>query len=209
MIITIGREFGSGGREIGRRLAERLKIAYYDQEIVTELVERTEHTEKYIRNVEEQKPLPLMPITVGRTFCRYEDQLIAQDQSVYVEQSRVIREAAERSDCVIVGRCADYVLKDRKPFRIFIYAQMSSKIQRCRERGQFQTGLSDREMTRKIKAVDRARAGYYNFYTEQKWGEKESYDLCINTTAADLKALSKNLAGWLSAADGTDSDFLK
>lgn len=197
MIITIGREFGSGGREIGRRTAEQLGIAYYDQEIVDEMVRRTEQSKEYIRNVEEKRPLPLMPITIGRTFCTRLDQLVREDQSVYVEQSRVIRDMAERSDCVIVGRCADYVLREQQPLRIFIYAQMSSRIRRCRERGQFETGLSEREMTKKIRAVDRARADYYDFYTEQKWGDKAFYDLCINTSDQDLKMISEKLTGWI------------
>ena len=97
-IITIGREFGSGGREIGRRIAENLHIAYYDQEIVTELSSRSSLTEGYIRNVEENHPLPLLPITTARTFGLSSNQAAEQQLSVYDLESRIIRGMASKSD---------------------------------------------------------------------------------------------------------------
>ena len=123
-IITIGREFGSGGRELGRRLAEKLKIAYYDQEIVMEIVKRTELAEEYVRGIEENQPLALLPITIGRTFTLQLGSIVEQHQSVFLEQSKIIRELAEKSDCVIVSRCADYLLRKNAPFRLFIYVDI-------------------------------------------------------------------------------------
>ena len=108
-IITIGREFGSGGREVGRRLAERLNIAYYDREIVDELLKRTQLAESYVLRVEESRPLPLFPITTARTFGIPINYPLENRLSIYKQESEIIREKAEKSDCVIVGRCADYV----------------------------------------------------------------------------------------------------
>jgi cytidylate kinase len=186
-IITIGREFGSGGREIGRRLAEHLHFAYYDQEIVKEIAKRTDMAEEYIRNIEERQPIPLLPITIGRTFTLPPNAITDQAQTVYAEQCKAIREMAQKSDCVIVGRCADYVLRELSPFRLFIYADMKSKIERCRKKGQEKDILNNQELQRKILSVDKSRSKYYQFYTDQVWGDKKNYDLCINTSAIEIK----------------------
>ena len=186
-IITIGREFGSGGREIGRRLAEHLHFAYYDQEIVKEIAKRINMAEEYIKNIEERQPIPLLPITIGRTFTLPPNTISDQAQTVYREQSKVIRDMAQKSDCVIVGRCADYVLRELSPFRLFIYADMKFKMERCRKKGQEKEILNDQELQRKIRSIDKARSKYYQFYTDQVWGDKKNYDLCINTSDIEIK----------------------
>lgn len=196
-IITIGREFGSGGREIGRRLAEHLHFAYYDQEIVKEIAKRTAMAEEYIRNIEERQPIPLLPITIGRTFTLPSNAITDQALMVYAEQSKVIREMVQKSDCVIVGRCADYVLRELSPFRLFIYADMKSKMERCRRKGQEKDVLNDQELQRKILSVDKGRSKYYQFYTDQVWGDKRNYDLCINTSAIEIKKVVDALEKFL------------
>ena len=123
-VITISREFGSGGRELGRRLSELLHIAYYDQEILTEIAKRTELAESYIEQVVEQTPMMSFPIHVGRSFYPMMNPALELTQTVMVEQHKTIYEMAEKSDCVIVGRCGDYILRDFKPFRIFVYADL-------------------------------------------------------------------------------------
>ena len=112
LIITVGREFGSGGREFGRRLSDDLEIAYYDREIITEIAKRTSLSEEYVHQIVERKPYMPFPITTGRTFYPLTDPVVEQTLSVYNEQHNIIREMAEKSDCVIVGRCADRILKD-------------------------------------------------------------------------------------------------
>lgn len=119
-IITISREFGSGGREIGRRLAEAMKIAYYDQEIVAALIKRTKKAEEYVHYMEKERPLPLLPITTARTFGLPTNYAVTENLNFYMQESKIIQEVAEKSDCVIVGRCADYVLRDMKPIRLFM-----------------------------------------------------------------------------------------
>ena len=194
-IITIGREFGSGGREIGRILAEILKFAYYDREIISEISKRTSLSEKYVQNIAEQKPVIPFPIHTGRTFWAV---IPDYGQSVHSEQHNIIREAASKSDCIIVGRGADYVLRELKPFRIFVYSDDESKLKRCRENQShdYEKGseMSDKELIKRISQINKARADYYEFYTGLKWGDKVNYDLCINTSAISPKKIAENIA---------------
>lgn len=198
-IITIGREFGSGGREFGKRLAEELGIAYYDREIMEEISKRTKLAESYIQHVVEGAPGIYYPITVGKTMHGAEpDYLLRQYTSVYAEQTNAIRDMAEKSDCVIVGRCADYILRDKKPLRIFIYADMPSKLARCRAKSHEDDALNDRQLARRIRHVDRNRARYYEYYTGLTWGDRTNYDLMINTSAMSVKAAVHSLSVLLS-----------
>ena len=150
-IITIGREFGSGGRELGRRLAEELGIAYYDREIIAEIAKRTELSEQYVQQIVEHRPLNLMPITIGHSICPVPHPLMEQNQEIYRQQAQILTEMSQKSDCVLVGRCADYILKDKNPLKIFVYADMASKIARCRLKAPENEHLSDHEMRKQIK----------------------------------------------------------
>lgn len=192
-VITIGREFSSGGREFGRKLAEELGFDYYDKEIITEISKRTALSEKYVRQVVENSPHELLPITVGHSFAYLNSVSLQQTQAVFMEQSNVIKELAEKSNCVIVGRCADYILKDIMPYRFFIYADMESKIKRCKDRMKGEV-LSDKKIKKAIKQIDKARARYYEFYTGLEWGNKINYDMCINTSKMDIEREVKEIA---------------
>lgn len=193
-IITIGREMGSGGRELGKRLADKLGFAYYDNEIITGIAEKTELAESYVKQIVEKNPIANFPITIGHSF--YPHMVINMEQStnIYVEQKNIITEMASKSDCVIVGRCADYILQNYDPFRIFVYASPKSRLERCRRNGDKNEDLSDRAMMRNIRRIDRQRAKYYMFYTGRKWGDKNNYDICVNTTNASIKAVAEALA---------------
>ena len=181
-IITIGREFGSGGREFGRRLSETLGVAYYDQEIISEIAKRTSLSEKYVQAVVEHRPSFSFPIHIGRSFYPS------------ANPARIITEMAAKSDCVIVGRCADYILQEYRPFRIFVYADMASKIKRCREKGPEEEALSEKELRQKISGIDKKRAKYYAFYTGHAWGDKLNFDLCVNTTQTVIKEIVPAIA---------------
>jgi len=196
-IITIGREFGSGGRELGRRLAEELHIEYYDRELLAEIAKHTSLAEEYIQNVIERQPHSLMPITIGRSFAYVEDYAFKQAQAVYQAQSKIIRNLADKSDCVIIGRCADYILREQNPFRIFVYADMESRVHRCMERRAEGETLTEKEMKKQIQAMDKNRARYYEFYTGLKWGDKLNYDLCINTSGTVIKEIVPAIAKML------------
>ncbi len=194
-IVTIGREFGSGGRELGRRLAEELGAAYYDKEIVSEIAKRTELSEQYVQSIVERKPVVLYPIHVGRSFYPALDTVAEQNAAIYARQHEIIREMADRSDCVIVGRCADFILRDKDPLRLFVYADMPSKIARCRQKApEGEARYSDRKLARMIKKIDAERAHYYYFYTGRKWGDPLNFDVCVNTTQQEIKALAKAIA---------------
>lgn len=188
-IITIGREFGSGGRELGRRLSEELGFAYYDQEIISEIAQRTEMSEQYVQSIVEHQPLFSFPIHIGRSFYPAPTPVFDQSMSVYQEQARIITEMAQKSDCVIVGRCGDYILKEYEPFRMFVYADMESKMKRCRQKASEEEKMSDKELKQHILGIDKKRAKYYEFYTGHKWGDKLNFDLCINTSRTVIKEI--------------------
>lgn len=185
-IITIGREFGSGGRELGKRIAEALGIAYYDKEIIEKVASKIQLATDYIQQIIEKKPINYYPITIGNSFNGIDDVLARSNATIYAEQANVIRELAEKSDCVIVGRCADYILKDINPFKIFVYSDIDSKVKRCIEKGE--TKNTDvKKIKKEIRRIDRNRKHYYEFYTSQKWGDIHNYDICINTSGKTIK----------------------
>ena len=194
-IITIGREFGSGGRELGARLAQELGFAYYDREIVSAMAEQTSLSEDYIRQVTEHRSYTFYPINIGQSFSFFGDHQNRMLQSVYGAQSEIVRDLAARSDCVIVGRCADYILREEKPFRIFVHASMESRIARCAARSEQAQSLPEKDLRKQIRDIDHARSRYYGDFTGQTWGSKENYDLCINTTDADIPTVVRFLTG--------------
>ena len=178
----------------GQLLAEILGCAYYDREIISEISKRTSLSEKYIQNISEHKPVIPFPIHTGRTFWAV---IPDYGQAVQKEQHDIIREISSKSDCVIVGRGADYILRDEKPFRVFVYSDMAAKISRCRQNISEDYGsaeMSDKELTRRIEQINKGRADYYEFYTGQKWGSKENYDLCVNTTRGNLKTIAEAIS---------------
>lgn len=192
-IITIGREFGSGGRELGRRLAERLGCEYYDREILTQIAAHTSFSEEYVQQVVEGRAHRLYPITISNSFSFISDSHAQMVREVYEAQVNTLRELAELTDCVIVGRCADYLLREYQPFRIFVYADMDSRVRRCQARGDDREGLSEAELRRQIRRIDKDRARYYADCTGQTWGDKYNYDLCVNTTGQKIPDLVARL----------------
>lgn len=197
-IITIGREFGSGGRELGRRLAEKLNVAYYDNEIIEEIAKRTDLSVAYVRGVSESKPIISFPIHYGRSFMTTVPSAFQQSIAIFKEQHKLLQELAEKSDCVIVGRCADYVLRDQNPFRIFVYADEEDRVKRCMQRAASGENLTENAMRKKIAEINKNRAKYYNFFSDRKWGEKENYDLLINTSGVEIKTVVDGLYEYLS-----------
>lgn len=188
-VITISRQFGSGGRELGRRLAEKLGFAYYDDEIIAEISKRTSLSEEYVQQIVEHRPVTLMPITIGHSFYPVQHPLMEQSQNIYQEQAEIINEMSEKSPCVIVGCCADYILRQKKLLRLFVFADMQSKIERCRLKGPEEEKLTDKQLRRMIHKVEKNRAKYYEFYTGRTWGDKLNYDLLINTTNTDIRLI--------------------
>ena len=209
-IISICREFGSGGREVGKRLAEILQIPYYDNEIVTQLAERTQLAEKYVSQFSEKNlgKVQYFPITVGRSFHRHVQMnpKIMQNINLRIEQNKLLKELAEKSDCVIVGRCANHILSDFDPLRVFIYAEMDSKIKRCREKAPANENVTDKDFQKRIIEIDKTRAQYYKSVTGKPWGEKTDYDIMINTTYYPVKLVAQIVALKLLFGEDNDSE---
>ena len=196
-VITIGREFGSGGREFGHKLAQELKIAYYDKQILSEIVELTDFSREYVQEVVENRMSYMLPQTFGVGMSIGNEYQIRQMQEIVKAQTEVIKEMALKSSCVIVGRCADYILKDTEDidlFRIFIYADIESRIKRCQDRAPAGEHYTDKELEKHIRRVDKNRSNYYSDFTLQKWGDKSCYDMCINTSNVSIDAIIPHIA---------------
>ena len=194
-IITVSREFGSGGRELGKRLADALGYAYFDREIVNALAAETGLDEDYLANSTETGTLTQFPLHFARSFTQI--PTVPNDVVKLMSmQTSLIKELADKGSCVIVGRAADSILEDYDPFRIFVYADEQSKLERCRKRAEEGENLTDREMLRAMKRIDKARAEFHDIISEYRWGDKESYDLCINTTGLEIKKVIPALADY-------------
>ena len=192
-IITISREFGSGGREVGKRLADALGFAYYDREIVTSIAEKCDLDEGYVENVLRKGLTINVPVTFGHTFYFYSDPTSENELKVLNTQQQIIKELAQRGDCVMVGRSSGIILEKYNPLRLFVYADMEWKVKRCRERASAEEHLTDRELEKKIRQIDAGRARHQKLLTDRKWGAPEGYDLCINTTDLEIKKIIPGL----------------
>ncbi|MBO5421007.1 MAG: cytidylate kinase-like family protein [Clostridia bacterium] len=193
-IITISREFGSGGRELGKRLADALGFEYYDREIIDQVAEESNMDAGFVENVLDGSFSINFPVTFGRTFL-YADALQQNVTNLLVTEQKIIKALAKKNvDMVIVGRSADVLLRDYKPLNIFVYADTESKLARCRWRAPKNEALSDKELARKIKQVDAGRARQRRLITDKEWGDMKNYHLCINTTGANIKNLVPCLA---------------
>lgn len=189
-IITISREFGSGGREIGKRLADRLGYSYYDREIIEELAKETGLSEQYIQNISERGIYPYA-FQFAKSFIKY--QGIKNNQTeLLVLQTKVLKQIAQKGNCIIIGRGADSILKEYKPLNIFVYANKKSKINRCRQKNTEE--LTDRELEKKIAQIDKNRKSYHDLISNTEWGKKENYDLCINTSDIEIKNIIPSIS---------------
>ncbi len=199
-IITISREFGSGGKEIAKRLADKLGYAFYDSKIIDLLVKETGMSEEYITNISEKGIYP-MPFQFGKTFTT--NLSIQKNQTdILVMQNKILKSIAEKGNAVIVGRGANIILKDYNPLNIFVYANMESKVKRCKEKASQNEELTDKELINKIKEVDRNRRAFNNLISNIEWGNKENYDLCINTSNVDIKKIVNPLADYIDTWNG-------
>ena len=196
MIITVSRQFGSGGREVGKRLADALGLTYYDKELVTEISNHTDLNESYVSSVLESGGFRNYAFTFGRTMP-FVSTTPAPVTDVLVAQQKIIKAIGEKGNCVIVGRSADVILKDFKPFRLFIYADNDSKIARCRARAPEGEHYTDKQMIRRFKEIDSGRRKLHDLLGVHPWGDKAGYDLMINTTNVNIKAIIPALAEYI------------
>ena len=194
-IITISREFGSGGRELGKRIADNLGIAYFDREIISTVAERCKMDERHVEAVLDKGMFREIPVTFGHSIT-HSTSITHTTQKIVEEQHKIINELAEQGDCVIVGRNADIFLEEYQPLKLFVYADIDAKVKRCRERAPTDEHLSDKKLAKMIKRIDKARGRTHAFYSDISWGDKRGYHLCVNTTDTDIKALASILADY-------------
>jgi len=171
IVITVSREYGSGGRYIGRLVADKLGIKFYDKDLIIQLAEKTGLSEKYIEN-NEQKMNNMANLNNG-----YYAGLSNSDE-LFVKEAELIKELASKESCVIIGRCADFILKDMKNVvKVFVYSSMKDKIKRAVA----YYGLNEAKAEKEIKTINKLRANHYKHYTEREWSEHSNYDICINS----------------------------
>lgn len=189
MIITISREFGSGGRELGKRLSEALGIPCYDNEIIQMIAEEHGFDQNYVAHISEKNIQAAYPLTIGHRFSVTPYAITKQAIKIVLEQQKIIEGFARQGDCVIIGRCADVILQEYQPLNIFVYADKAAKLQRCIERAPEGENLSPAELERKMRDIDKNRAKHRELYSHTKWGAKENYHLCVNTSGKEIKSL--------------------
>ena len=175
-IITISREFGSGGRFIGEEVAKKLGVAYYDKDIIGKIAEQSGLSLEYIQENAELSPKQGL---FAYAFSGRDITGKSVGDMVYEAQRKIIMEIAEKESCVIIGRNADFILKDRDDvLNVFIHGDMPEKIQRIIDL----YNVEEKEAVKMMADTDKRRMTNYNFYTEQKWGKASNYTLCLNSS---------------------------
>ena len=189
-IITISREFGSGGRYIGSLVAEKLGIPYYDKEIIAKVAQKSGLAEEY---VEKRGEYSSSGSLFAYGFVVRNSRGESLEDYLHAVQRKVILELAEQSDCVIVGRCADYILrKNPNAIHVFIYADKDSKIERIQT---YLGGESPEDAARKMKKMDKTRSVNYNYFTDRKWGDARNYTMSLSSSALGCDTCVDLIAG--------------
>ena len=193
-VITIGRQFGSGGREIGEKLAQAYDIKYYDKELIARAAKESGFCEEMIQNHDERPTnsflynLVMDTYSFGYNSSSFVDMPISH--KVFLAQFDTIKKIAKEEPCIIVGRCADYALSDLpNVLNLFIYGDEECKIKRIRER--FSDITSNEKAREMMIKKDKQRQSYYNYYSSKKWGRADSYDLCINSSILGIEGTVK------------------
>ncbi len=186
-VITIARGYGSGGKTIGKMLAEKLGIPYYNREILRMASDDSGIHERLFEQADERiKPSLLRPVTnvyKGELISPESDDFVSDD-NLFNYQAKIIKELAAREDCVIVGRCADFVLKDHpNVIKVFVHAPFESCIKTVMEL----YSVSKKEAEKTILATDKHRSAYYRYYTGREWDNAKNYDLCLNSAELGFK----------------------
>ena len=184
-VITIGRQFGSGGKEVGIRVAKELGIPFYDKELLREAARKSGLCEKIVENFDERPKSLLYSIAMDSYMFALPGSGVGDslEQQVYLATFNTIRHIAEQGPCVMIGRCADYALADHpNHLSLFIHAPMNVRIQRVAKR----QGITPEKAKTLIAKTDKRRASYYEYYSSQRWGAVDSYDFCINSSFLGL-----------------------
>lgn len=173
-IFTIGRQFGSGGIAVGKALSEKLQIPFYDSEILTRVAQESGLCEEILKNHDEK---PAQSVFYSAWATPFHTSELPLGLKVFLAQFNVIKKLAKEGPCVIVGRCADYVLKDfDNVVKTFIYASSEVRIKNLTEK----LGVTEKQARSMMHKADKTRTAYYNYFTEKEWGKPDSYDMMID-----------------------------
>lgn len=201
-VITISREFGSGGKEIGQKLAEKLGVPFYDKELLEQASKHSGICEDLFYKHDETYSGSLLYSLVMGAYPTTSDGKLYPDMplnhKIFLAQFETIRKLAAEGPCVIIGRCADYVLAETcETIDIFVYGDMADKKKRILERYDIEKNKCEDF----IKKTDKRRAGYYNYYTDRKWGVAAHYDLCVNSSRLGIDGTVKLLMDYIKLHD--------
>lgn len=192
MIITIGRQHGSSGREIARLLAEKLNYKCYDKEIVDEAANHSDFSRDLIDAFDEKRMSAFILHAGGYGL----NENFRLNMQVVSAQFEAMRNIAEKGNCIFVGRCADYILRDHDDLiSVFILGDMDERL-KCLERRQ---GLDEVEARKKIKEVDKDRSSFYRYYSDQTWGDAQNYDMCINSSKLGVEGTVQTILSYIKA----------
>lgn len=193
LIVTISRQYGSGGREIGRRLAEHLGIPYYDKELIILAAERSGYARSLFEEAD-QKASNSMIFSLMRAGSMVNTYDMPLNDKIYLIQSGVIQQVARQGSCVIVGRCADYVLQDKFPcINIFIHAQLQKRMDRAVK----VYGLAPDDVQSTLLRTDKRRETYYNYYTGRKFGDARNYTLSLDSLGVGIENAVRVVADYV------------
>ena len=194
-VITIGRQFGSGGHEVGSRLAKKMGIPFYDKEILSLTAKNSRFAESYLEKMDEQKPsflnvgsAGLMSGAGGTSSAQgaiTQFYNLSPNDQIFLEASKVMHSLAEKGPCVIVGRCADYILRELDPINFFICADIQDRVARKLALDEHST-MTEQEMEKLIRQTDKSRSKYYEYYSHETWGAAYNYHMCINTSVVGV-----------------------
>ena len=183
-IITIGRSYGSGGRMVGLKIAEDLGIKCYNSELLIEAAKESGLCHEVFEKIDEKPISAFLSFSAGK----YDHGEMPLNHKVFLAQMQTIKKIADRESCVIVGRCADYVLKDyENVINVFITAPFEDRVQRAIDRDNILPGKAEK----RVKRIDKERANYYNFYSTKRWGVADSYDICLDSSKFGIEGCAK------------------
>ena len=193
IIITIARQYGSGGREIGERIGEILGIPVYDKQIITDAAAKGDLNAEVLKNADETAANSLLyTLAMGSNVLgatMHFGYKMPLNDKLFILQSELIKEYAEAGSCVIIGRCSDYVLRNNdNVFRLFIYGDLEHRKARVAER---HPEIKSSQIIDVINKTDKRRASYYNFYTGNKWGKYDNYDMAINSSTLGIEGTAQ------------------
>lgn len=188
-VVNIGRQLGSGGKEIGEKLSDRLRISFYDKELVNLASKESGFCKEFFEKADEQKSQTILGGLFGARFSLYNDASMPyanylSNDALFKIQSDVIRDLVSKHSCLFVGRCADYILRDNPHcINVFISAPLEDRVERVAKNMQ----MKEEEAEDLIRRMDKKRAEYYNYYSNKTWGVADTYHLCVDSSMLGIE----------------------